>query len=146
MWIIAYEICYNLREEQIDNYWEATYMKSGFMPEGRRKRWRERAFATMENQCKSYIEVFLSQPDQSGSDAAWLIHQLELAKSQIMGDLKVNFQLLEFSVVLLISDENIFATIVLKLTPALTGFKGPTIFICWISVNANVENKEGTQE
>jgi len=61
-------------------------MKSGFQPDGRRKRWRERAFQAMENQCKSYIEVFLSQPDQSAADAAWLVHQLELAKSQIMGD------------------------------------------------------------
>ena len=64
-------------------------MKSGFMPENRRKGWRKRAFDTMGNQCKSYIEVFLSQPDQSGTDTAWLVHQLELAKSQIMGDLKV---------------------------------------------------------
>jgi len=61
-------------------------MKSGFLPEARPKKWRERAFATMENQCKNYIDVFLSQPDQSSSDAAWLVHQLELAKSQIMGD------------------------------------------------------------
>ena len=78
------------REEQIDAYWEQTYMKSGFRPAGRQKSWRERAFRTMENQCKSYIEVFLSQPDHSSVDSAWLVHQLELAKSQIMGDLKVS--------------------------------------------------------
>ena len=34
--------------------------------------------------------------------------------------------------------------ILLQLTPGLTDFKGPTIFICYrrISVIANIENKE----
>lgn len=77
------------REEQIDDHWARTSMKSGFMPDGRKKNWREKAFKTMENQCKSYIDIFLSQPDQSSEDKAWLIHQLELAKNQIMGDLKI---------------------------------------------------------
>jgi len=80
------------REERLDAHWKDKNDKTGFMPQGRLKRWREKALKTMEHSCITKVDCHVIEDRQSNK--MWLVKQLEMTRILLLEDLKVAKNLL----------------------------------------------------
>ncbi|KIH67398.1 exocyst complex component Sec6 [Ancylostoma duodenale] len=76
------------REERIDNYYlEKKSRGSAFMPPGRPRQWRKKAFEVLEKTVWSRVEG--NQLEDRGLNKAWLARYLEVCRKVIVDDLQL---------------------------------------------------------
>lgn len=75
------------REEKADCFAVQRHKQSGFMPPGRPKKWKEKAFEVLEKSVVNRIEG--THIDQRENDKMWLVKYLELTRLLILEDIRV---------------------------------------------------------
>lgn len=75
------------REEKADEFAQARYSRSNFMPPGRPKQWKKIAMEVLEKSVSLRIEG--TQVDERSSNKMWLVMHLELTRQLILEDLRV---------------------------------------------------------
>ncbi|KAF2365226.1 Exocyst complex component EXOC3/Sec6 [Trinorchestia longiramus] len=75
------------REERADMYALQREKSSGFLPEGRPKKWREKAMAVLESSIAVRIEA--NQFEDRDTNKSWLIRHLEVIRLLVLEDLRV---------------------------------------------------------
>lgn len=75
------------REEKADEFAQARYSRSNFMPPGRPKQWKKMAMEVLEKSVSLRIEG--TQAIERSSNKMWLVMHLELTRKFILEDLRV---------------------------------------------------------
>ncbi|KAA0202992.1 hypothetical protein HAZT_HAZT003038 [Hyalella azteca] len=75
------------REERADQYALQREKSSGFLPEGRPKKWRQKAMSVLENSVVVRIEA--NQFEDRETNKSWLIRHLEVIRLLTLEDLRV---------------------------------------------------------
>lgn len=75
------------REEKADEFAQARYSRSNFMPPGRPKQWKKIAMEVLEKSVSLRIEG--TQAIERSSNKMWLVMHLELTRKFILEDLRV---------------------------------------------------------
>lgn len=75
------------REERADQYALQRQKGTGFLPVGRPKKWREKAFTVLEESVKNRIEGNQFEDREMGKN--WLIKHLEVIRLLVLEDMKV---------------------------------------------------------
>lgn len=75
------------REEKADEFAQARYSRSNFMPPGRPKKWKKMAMEVLRKSVEQRIEG--TQVDNRESNKMWLVMHLELSRQLILEDLRV---------------------------------------------------------
>ncbi|GAB6023908.1 SNARE-binding exocyst subunit S6, variant 2 [Chamberlinius hualienensis] len=75
------------REEAADQFHIQRYKQTGFMPPGRPKSWRAKAFGILENAVQERIEG--NQFEERKDNKMWLVRHLEVTRQIVLQDLKI---------------------------------------------------------
>uniref|UniRef100_A0A1B6L8Z3 Exocyst complex component 3 n=1 Tax=Graphocephala atropunctata TaxID=36148 RepID=A0A1B6L8Z3_9HEMI len=75
------------REEKADEFAQARFNRSNFMPPGRPKQWRKMAMDVLQESVSQRIEG--TQVDERENNKMWLVMHLELTRQLILEDLRV---------------------------------------------------------